>query len=221
MSNKNKNKEKKDSNFPVVSSDLNDLLPANTFVSDNPISFFFDTVKKCSESCKIYEICTMKRVGEKCQIERLYIATAMKPIYDELGTVLTSFDKIRLGLHLTPLYQLLARLQKESITQENVAHSTDSGLIRIHPIYKEIRETIKIIDDMWSTLKLDEKLKELNAEKTLIDGTMVGPDMIEGDGGIYDVLENSNASPNDSRDVKDKDKKEDNAKTAETKEFDI
>ncbi|MFW6120249.1 MAG: hypothetical protein ACOC80_05040, partial [Petrotogales bacterium] len=59
---------------------------------------------------------------------------------------------------------------------------TDKGAIKMHPIYREIRSTIKMIDDMWASLgvrNIKGTKKEPKDIEDLIGDTSYYDDMVE------------------------------------------
>ena len=58
------------------------------------------------------------------------------------------------GMHLMPMYRTLARLKIEELGVNNIITTSDTGRKQANPIYKEIRDTIKLIDSLWHSLGL-------------------------------------------------------------------
>jgi hypothetical protein len=51
----------------------------------------------------------------------------------------------KVGMQLVPLYSMLCRQKIVEKSVGNIAYEDAKGITRIHPIYKEIRETMKTI----------------------------------------------------------------------------
>ncbi|MCP3681909.1 MAG: hypothetical protein GY861_04390 [bacterium] len=76
-------------------------------------------------------------------------------IFKNFSDVLDEPMLYQIGIHLMPLYKNLCKLKIEELgVKQAVTMNTKSGRDQINPIYKEIREHIKIIQMMWRDIGL-------------------------------------------------------------------
>lgn len=122
--------------------------------------------------CPAYHACPYdKEAAQKCQLILKYLRTCELMVVDNFYEQLDESQLFRIGMHLMPLYKQLVRLK---IVEMGVTTLEDIGLrgqIKIHPVLKEIRETLRAIDQQWTLLGLDEKLKapEIDDKGKVID----------------------------------------------------
>lgn len=134
----------------------------------------FDAIPLCDENCPLYEeLCTYDKTRRHCDLRRQYITS----VFDSLSVAVKDWDEVamlRVGMHLMPLYTMLVTFKMEAYNKQGQIRTKRGG---IDPIYKEMRETIKMIDGM---------LKELGVSKET-GGTGKG-DLLNGDGDYYEML---------------------------------
>ena len=75
-------------------------------------------------------------------------------IFNNFGEVLDEPTFYRVGMHLMPMYRTLCRLKIEELGVNHIITTSDTGRKQANPIYKEIRDTIKLIDSLWHSLGL-------------------------------------------------------------------
>lgn len=111
--------------------------------------------KICSANCDIAHRCIHidSCDGDACHPQKTYLENIYGAALDMLGISLSTREAVRLGVHLIPLYGILFDLKIAAAGLEKVwefyGKSADR---RVNPIYREIREHIKTIDSMWSSL---------------------------------------------------------------------
>ena len=109
--------------------------------------------KICSgKKCPINDRCVAVKKDEICQLHKSYLNSIFEAAMDMLGIGITTREAVRLGMHIIPLYSILFDLKIAQSRVGNVYTMTRDGSLKINPIYKEIREQIKCIDEMWSKL---------------------------------------------------------------------
>lgn len=115
--------------------------------------------------CPANNMCSYVKRG-KC-------AVAVKYLESLYSSILGSYSYLdeamlwKVGMQIIPLYVQLVKLQIVEIALISPIYTSDKGTILMHPIYKEIRETMKTIHIMWKDLDLAfnfKKKPELNPD---------------------------------------------------------
>jgi hypothetical protein len=108
----------------------------------------WDSIQDCvKETCPIFRKCEFVKKG-KCSLQVQYIQATVKTVY----AVFPRMDKgtsYRIGMHLMPLYSQLCRQKMVELSLESITFLDHKGKVCIHPIFKEMRETIKLITLIW------------------------------------------------------------------------
>ncbi len=116
--------------------------------------YSWDAVPDCKdEMCKAHFMCDFDRRG-KCTTMMQYLKGTSQMIFKNFGEVLDEPTFYRVGMHLMPMYRTLSRLKIEELGVNNIITTSDTGRKQANPIYKEIRDTIKLIDSLWHSLGL-------------------------------------------------------------------
>jgi len=113
-----------------------------------------------------------------------YLRAAQDVITENLpAEMVTEGMTYQVGMHLLPLYKVLCRLKMEEILirSQDVVLENARGVRYINPVYKEIRETIKLIQAMWRDIGLKKALTP-----TVPDDPFAGRDTL---GNYYDSME--------------------------------
>ena len=103
------------------------------------------TKGECTSYAKCPYKCKLKTEPSKCQMEVQLINRIYTEWINGVGDIMTQAQMDVFGLGIIPLYTHLVRFQKESSSTSNVVYSDNKGIKRVEPIFKEIRETIKLI----------------------------------------------------------------------------
>ena len=114
----------------------------------------FTAPKICGgKKCPISNRCNHRKKKSVCEVHRQYLSSIFDAAIDMLGVGITTREAVRLGMHIIPLYSILfdLKLAQVAITS-NVYLVGKDGFLKINPIYKEIREQIRLIDNMWTRL---------------------------------------------------------------------
>ena len=151
----------------------------------------WDALQGCTaEACPAADQCEflkrdMSRYGygpEKCKVMGAYLKSVTTTI---LGTYEAQLDQgqlFRIGMHIMPLYKNLVKMKIEELGVLRVVNRDANGKLSINPLYKEIREYIKLIEQMWKSVGI-------------AGGSMIGaPGNIplgtpQGDGNYYERME--------------------------------
>lgn len=117
----------------------------------------WDFATDCTgKDCPLYSKCHYTKQWEvnktnKCRMQLRYMKNVIFAFVDKMRKAKKSDqeDIIKLGYHLLPLYAQLFKFKVwEHGNSELVIHSS-RGDPRVHPVYKEIREIIKTITNVW------------------------------------------------------------------------
>jgi hypothetical protein len=104
----------------------------------------WDSVSDCTDSdCLLVSKCNYVHKG-KCGVQVAYIKNFCDTIFNTYK-YLDSNCLFKVGMHLMPLYSHLCKLKIVEASISDPINTTAKGLIQVHPIYKEIRETLKAI----------------------------------------------------------------------------
>jgi hypothetical protein len=90
----------------------------------------------------------------KCGILVDYMESISNIIFRNYGESLTEPQLYRIGMHLFPLYKILGKLKIAELADGPVMTLDKGGIRRMSPIFKEIREQIKLIESTWSSIGL-------------------------------------------------------------------
>lgn len=110
--------------------------------------------KICDDAkCPIRLRCEHITGGDICIPQKNYLESIYSAALDMLGISMSTREAVRLGVHLIPLYSILFELKIASSSLKSVwEYYGANGDPRINPIYREIREHMKVIDNMWASL---------------------------------------------------------------------
>lgn len=151
--------------------------------------FCWDFVGQCDKTCGIRKRCVhlagfglkapememMKRTNI-CIVQKKYLDIIYETLMDDVDKF-SEQDSISLGLHLMPLYGHLIKMKIAEASMNSLLIDSPGGKKSINPIYREIRETIRLI----STLSKDFGVKH---------GSKMLPNMdfVNGDPEYYDRM---------------------------------
>ena len=154
--------------------------------------FAWDSIRECSgEDCPVTEMCTYIKRG-KCAVQTKYLDALYKAIltnYKFLDEVML----FKIGMQIVPLYLQLVRMQIIELSLPSPAMYTEKG-VSMHPVYKEIRETLKTIHTMWKDLDLCMSFNMKPSFKPEAAGTAETGDTERGDPNYYKSISEGNVS---------------------------
>jgi len=132
--------------------------------------FSWDITVECTDTaCPASGVCEYERVG-KCKAMTLYLKGVTNVVIGEHIDELSESQLFRIGMHMVPLYRTLVRMKIEELGVGRIIQSDDKGKLSAHPIYKEMREQIKLIEMMWKTIGLH----DIACGVPLPDGDLLG-----------------------------------------------
>lgn len=130
----------------------------------------WDACHRCTgEDCPISERCEYCGRDEKCLVMYYYLDNVFNTALDIVGKRLNRKVMHQVGLHIVPLYAQLIRFKISELGVRNVTYFNDKGNAVINPIFREIRSTIKMIDDMWKQLGFKEMGGSVKEPKDIED----------------------------------------------------
>jgi diadenosine tetraphosphate (Ap4A) HIT family hydrolase len=146
----------------------------------------WDALQECSaEGCPASPSCQYLRKAqerneemEKCRVMANYLKSVSTTILGNYENQMDEGQLFRVGMHIIPLYRNLIKMKIEDIGVRRVVNVDERGKMSINPLYKEIREYIKLIEQMWKSVG--------------ISGVMVSPPGDEGfhpDDNYYEEME--------------------------------
>lgn len=117
-------------------------------------------VSDCTgERCRIYTECNYNK-DFKCGLMKQYLSTICEMIHREFRDLIMHPERgekflFQIGMHLLPLYKTLGKLKMEEHAVLYPVYMSEKGIRKADPVYKEIRDTIKLIQAMWKELGLN------------------------------------------------------------------
>lgn len=142
--------------------------------------FSWDAINDCTDTrCIASEFCTYDRRG-KCTIQANYLRAFSEVMFNNFGDFFSEADFYYVGMHLTPLYKTLCKLKIEELAVTRVVNVDEKGIRRVNPVYKEIRETIKLINILWKSMGMTRGIPvvpdpDFDDDGDYIDGQVESP----------------------------------------------
>ncbi len=138
--------------------------------SDTKQIISWETVRMCrGEHCPAYDLCeynVKEHSAErlKCRVETTYLRSIASIIYRNFISVLDEPTLTRVGMHLMPIYQNLCRLKIAEVGVATPVETDEKGRTYINPVYKEMREHIKLLEQTWRSIGLTEYFIEVGLD---------------------------------------------------------
>jgi len=128
----------------------------------------WDALPTCDESCSLWEEkCPYDKTKRICDLRKNYVEN----VFTSLSKACDDQDDItmhRLGFLLIPLYTSLISIKMEIHSKNGNIRGFKGG---VDPIYREMRETIRMIDMMLKDLGIDKnKDGKGNKRKDFVNG---------------------------------------------------
>ena len=121
----------------------------------------WDFVGKCNKSkCSLYNICEYRKSylmspdnpmrTDKCLLHLRYLKNVVSAVMEKVDNKgeMKHEQVLKLGYSMLPLYTQLFKFKLWEYSNNDIMMQTKDG-VKVHPIYKEIRDTIKTINSMW------------------------------------------------------------------------
>ncbi|MGD9700588.1 hypothetical protein [Acinetobacter sp.] len=125
-------------------------------VRDNIPLVAWDCIQDCvPDRCHIGQSCeyahishSNKGTGGKCALQTEYIQSFISTVL-KTYKYLDESDMFKVGMHLVPLYSQLCRQKIVEKAVGDIMQLDHRGNMKVHPIYREIRDTIRVISGLW------------------------------------------------------------------------
>lgn len=138
----------------------------------------WDAIQDCDgRRCNLGATCPLMDEGKKCGIRREYLDYVYRHLIGFVKPT-AKMSLFKIGFHLIPLFSQLVSL-KIANHGRPVTYLTDKGSIQMNPLFREIRETIRAINQNIADIADD-------MDKGF-QGGGEGDDLL-GDSGYYDQL---------------------------------
>ncbi len=128
---------------------------------ENELLYYsWDFVHDCLQTeCPGFGACTYtckkSKTTTKCPVSTQYLKAITTVIHLELRSKMNQIQLMKVGLHLMPLYAIMSRLLIEEMGVRHVATENVARTVRVHPVFKEIRDTMSAIDKAWTSIGLN------------------------------------------------------------------
>lgn len=112
----------------------------------------WDMLSPCGRDyCPINNVCNYNGNGQ-CVVEKKYIQAVFERVIKDYWDVVEESQLQRAGTLLIPMYLHLIKFKKFELSLSNPTISDHKGNPKVHPIYREIREHIKVINNLWISI---------------------------------------------------------------------
>lgn len=112
----------------------------------------WDVIDDCKgDECPATKHCKYVKVGQ-CSAMNAYLRAFYAVILRNYEGVITEPELFQVGMGMSPLYKILCKLKIEEAGVDEVVQQDEKGNLKVHPIYREIRETIKTLNLLWREL---------------------------------------------------------------------
>jgi hypothetical protein len=126
-------------------------LVKGTLRKDMPL-FVWDAIRECTNiQCPVVGKCKYIHRG-KCAVQVQYVESLYHAIFNTYS-YLDEAMAFKIGVEIIPLYVQLVRLQIIELSVDNLVISTGKGSA-IHPVLREIRDTLRCISSAWKSLDI-------------------------------------------------------------------
>ena len=139
----------------------------------------WNNLMECDEECVISDSCSDLYKDVKCVRMREYFDYVLDACLKTYGSYMNEKIMIQIGMHIMPMYSQLFKLKtiESSLLLNQMMSTNKQGTLIMHPVYKEIRQTINSIDTLWN---------RVGSKSLSVDDS--GEDYLSGDNSYTDVL---------------------------------
>lgn len=125
----------------------------------------WDAIPDCDDRCNIWETCPYEKNRHKCEMRRQYVSSIVGQL-EKAIKIKDETNVLKMGLILMPLFSHLVdfKILHHSLNGEPVV--INRGSTKIHPVYKEIRATVKMINEILNDVGVSAEDKR----KSMMDG---------------------------------------------------
>lgn len=128
--------------------------------------FVYDLVPMCDGAgCPAYGECCYEKDGDKkCGFVGAYLRELYNVVVSDLKGKIGYSQLFRVGVLMFPLYRNLSRFKLVEIGIKNneIVMQDKKGKPYVNPIYKQMNETIQLIEKTWKSIGLDAGKQTVN-----------------------------------------------------------
>jgi hypothetical protein len=122
--------------------------------NDGKAVIAWSSIADClGDRCRIEELCAYDKRG-KCTVQVQFLQVTLEMLRST-NPKLEEDQAWRIGMHLLPLYKTLCKLYMDELAVCHPTYTTEKGTRQSHPVYKEIRDTLKMIMMVWKDIGLE------------------------------------------------------------------
>ncbi len=115
----------------------------------------WDSVPKCDPlHCPVANRCKHISEGKKCAVQGKYVEHFFTAVFNAFGERTDELTRFKIGVQIVPLYCNLMRMYITEMSLHDPFYITEKGTIVTHPVYREIRETLRVLAAMWRDLEM-------------------------------------------------------------------
>lgn len=112
----------------------------------------WDCVPDCDiDACPLGNTCTYQHKSNKCALQTEYLQSFIDMTLRTYRSI-SEDDMFKIGMHIIPLYSNLCRMKIVEKGLREVTYIDAKGNPKVHPVFKEIREIIKVITSLWKDM---------------------------------------------------------------------
>ena len=137
----------------------------------------------CDEKCPLIGKCEKENDGEKCEVMKDYFSNIINSAIATHGSYMNDKIAVSIGMNIMPLYAQLFKFKliEQSLGMNEMVRVNKKGDMSMHPLYKEMRECIKLIDGLWTRIGMKNFLKGSG-------GAVDSEDFFSGDSDYYSTI---------------------------------
>ncbi len=136
----------------------------------------WNNVMSCNSDCVVCSSCEKYEKDTKCVKMAEYFNYILDSAINTYSSYMNQKIMVQIGLHLMPLYAHLFKLKlyESTVPISQLMTVNKKGTMRTHPVYKEIRDAVHAVDNLWgkigtkSGVTVDDFSKD-SGDKTYID----------------------------------------------------
>jgi len=125
-------------------------------VKHGMVNYAWDVVQKCQgvdcPACMVCPYIEVLTVEDECKVMKRYMRSVSLVMYEAQSKNITAAQRYQIGMHIIPLYKTLCKMKIAELGVRDVMQVTSRGTMQVNPIYKEMREIIKVIDQVWKSI---------------------------------------------------------------------
>jgi len=146
----------------------------NVTIGDEDFSFklpILDMVPDCRvRRCKLFMKCNEDKVeGQPCGLQVKYLLRVTQPFVDAMRFYPDPMFANVFCTQILPMYHQLCLLQMESVVLEDTVYQTRTGMVMVHPVFKEIRQVTTRIEKQLNSQFIKRALYRSSAKASALE----------------------------------------------------